>query len=246
MHLKIRSLAPGNGRIPLRRLGRDTSGLALLEFALSLPLILGAGMYALEAANLALANLRVNQIALNLADNASRVGLTSSLSVQQIREWDMNDVIQAARVQGAGIKLTTNGRIIISSLENVQQSYDLVPVQRIHWQRCVGMMSGTGYDSSYGTTSTTAGTDATVGNQGTLAPLGIGNPTALVNAPVGAGVMFIELNFKYTPLVTAYFVGTPRIHYVASFVVRSDKRDYSQIFNPAPTVTPSTCDKYTT
>ncbi|MFW2853153.1 TadE/TadG family type IV pilus assembly protein [Sphingomonas sp. TX0543] len=235
---------PRGARALLHRLASDTSGLALLEFAFSMPLVLGMGMYALEAGNLALANLRVNQIALNLADNASRVGLTSPLSIQQIREWDINDVLQAARVQGSGIGLTSNGRIIISSLENVQQSYDSAPTQRIHWQRCVGLMSGTGYDSSYGTTSAAAGTDATSGNQGTPAPSGMGDPTALVNAPSGAGVMFVELNFKYKPLVTAYFVGIPRIHYVASFVVRSDKRDYAQIYNPTPAAPRSTCDKY--
>lgn len=231
--------------ISLRRLGRDTGGLALLEFALSFPLVLGVGMYAMETANFALVQLKVNQIALNLADNASRIGATNNLSIQQVREWDMNDVIQAARVQGAGIKLTTNGRIIISSLENVQQSYDTAPVQRIHWQRCVGLKSTTGYSSSYGTTSATAGTDATVGNKGLDAPSGMGDPTALVNAPTGVGVMFVELNYQYQPLITGYFLGTPRMHYVASFVVRSEKRDFTQIY-PFTGSTASTCDKYTT
>lgn len=243
MHLTAPSLR--RRRVPLRRLARDTSGLALLEFALSLPVLLGTGMYAIEATNLALTHLKVNQIALNLADNASRVGATNNLSIQQVREWDMNDIIQAARLQGAGIKLTTNGRIIISSLENVQQSYDTTPTQRIHWQRCVGLKTGAGYDSSYGTTSTTAGTDATSGNKGTNAYTGMGDPTARVSAPAGSGVMFVELNYRYQPLVSHYFVGNPRLHYVASFAVRSDKRDYTQIYNPTPTATRSTCDKYT-
>lgn len=96
----------------------------MLEFALALPIVLGIGAYGLEVSNLALLNLRISQIALTLADNASRVGTYSSLSTQQMREVDVNDVLQAARYQGASINLSTNGRIILSSLENVQQSYE--------------------------------------------------------------------------------------------------------------------------
>ena len=133
-----------------RRLARDTSGLALLEFAFSLPLVLMIGLYGLETANQALVNLKISQIALNLADNASRVGLINgSTSVEQLREIDMNDVLQAARNQGDGIQLTTRGRITVSSLENVGGA------QRIHWQRCIGLKSGIGYDSSYGVASRT-------------------------------------------------------------------------------------------
>ena len=59
---------------PLLRLASARSGVAMLEFALALPIVIGVGAYGLEVSNLALLNLRVSQIALNLADNASRVG----------------------------------------------------------------------------------------------------------------------------------------------------------------------------
>ena len=101
-----------------RRLRRDRSGVALMEFALCLPIVLCVGLYGIETANLALINLRVSQIALSLADNASRVGTMSTLNTQQLREVDLNDVLQARALQGTGINLTTNGRIILSSLEN--------------------------------------------------------------------------------------------------------------------------------
>ena len=107
--------------------------------------MLGIGLYGIETANLALINLRVSQIALSLADNASRVGTMSTLNTVQLREVDLNDVLQATRLQGAGIKLTTFGRVTLSSLENPSGT------QNIHWQRCIGLMRGTGYDSSYGT-----------------------------------------------------------------------------------------------
>lgn len=239
-----------------RRLGRDRSGLALLEFAFTLPIVLALGLYGVETANLALCNLRISQIALNLADNASRVG-TTPLALQQLREVDMNDILQAARYQGSGISLTTRGRVIISSLENVKRTYpdgtsDSAPVQRIHWQRCVGQRGGIAadavYNSSYGTAPVAAGTDATQSNAGTPTPSGMGDTGAMVNAPPGAGVIFVEVNYNYKPLISNYLVGTStRLHYVGSFIVR-DNRDFSQIYNPTTTpATPrATCDKYTT
>ena len=228
---------------PLLRLASARSGVAMLEFALALPIVIGVGAYGLEVSNLALLNLRVSQIALNLADNASRVGTYSSLSTQQMREVDVNDVLQAARYQGSSINLSTNGRIILSSLENVQQSYDTAAVQRIHWQRCLGMKSGTGYDSSYGTTTITDGTDATVANDGTLAPSGMGEAGSMVNAPAGYGVMFVEINYLTKPLFGTWLTSPARLHYVASFIVR-DRRDYAQLYNPSSS-TKMPCNLYT-
>jgi Flp pilus assembly protein TadG len=226
-----------------RRLMRDRSGVAMIEFAMAMPLVLGVGCYGLETANLALINLRISQIALALADNASRVGTYSGLTSQQLREVDVNDIFAAARYQGNGINLTTNGRIILSSLENVQQSYDTAAVQRIHWQRCLGAKSGTGYDSTYGTTTTAAGTTATLTNAGTTST-GMGDTGAQVDAPGGSGVMFVEVNYLTKPLFGNWLTSPARIHYVASFIVR-DRRDFSQIFNPGAGATRMTCDKYT-
>lgn len=226
------------------KLRRDRSGVAMLEFAFATPLVLGIGCYGIETANLALINLRVSQIALALADNASRVGTYSTLSTQQLREVDVNDIFAAARYQGAGINLTTNGRIILSSLENVQQSYDTATVQRIHWQRCLGSKSGTGYDSSYGTTTTTAGTTSASGNAGTTAASGMGDTGSMVTAPGGSGVMFVEVNYLTKPLFGNWLTSPARIHYIASFIVR-DRRDFSMIYNPSPTATRMTCNLYT-
>lgn len=230
----------------LARLRHDRSGLALLEFAYGLPLVLAAGLYGIETANLALVNLRISQIALNLADNASRVGLASTLNTTQLRELDVNDVLQAARLQGAGIKLTTYGRVTLSSLENVKQSWDTTSTQgqRIHWQRCIGMKNATGYSSSYGTTGISSGTDSTSATQGTAAPLGMGDAGSMVNAPPDSGVMFVEINYLYQPIVANWLRGNSRIHYVASFIVR-DRRQFAQLFNFSPAATASTCNLFT-
>ncbi|MBN8812712.1 MULTISPECIES: TadE/TadG family type IV pilus assembly protein [Sphingomonas] len=232
-------------RVPalLRRFAAARSGLAMLEFALALPVVLVLGCYGVETANLALANLRVSQLTASLADNGSRMGMMSTASTVQLRELDINNALQAARLQGSALGIGANGRVTLSSLEYVQQSYDTAPVQRIHWQRCFGLKSGTGYDSSYGTASATAGTDATQANAGT-ASAGMGDPGAVVTAPSGSGLIFVEVNYDYQRLFGSSFMGPARLHYVASFIVR-DRRDFSQLFNPAPAATRSTCDKYT-
>ena len=62
----------------LRRLTASRSGVAATEFALSLPLLLTAGLYGVETANQAVMQMRVSQIAVLIADNASRA--SSSLN----------------------------------------------------------------------------------------------------------------------------------------------------------------------
>lgn len=218
-------------------LRRDTSGLALLEFAMAFPVLLALGMYGVDTANMALTNLRLNQIALNLADNASRVGVNSTLSLQQMREVDVNDIFEGARMQGAAINLNANARVILSSLERNASGE-----QRIHWQRCFGARTGVAYESHYGKALNADGSTAT-GNTGPTST-GMGEAGSLVNAPVNnSGVMFVEINYRYTPMFS--WLSSPAdLRYVASFIVR-DPRDFARIYNPSPTATPSYCN-YTT
>ena len=151
----------------------------------------------------------------------------------------MNDVLQAARNQGAGIELTTNGRITVSSLEkNARRALSASTGSAASARK-----RAPNYDSSYGTTTTTAGTDTTAGNAGTLAPSGMGDPGKEVSAPTNGGVMFVEINYDYKPVVGQWLMGTHRMHYIASFIVR-DNRDFAQIYNPSPTATRSTCNLY--
>jgi hypothetical protein len=146
-----------------RLLCRDRSGVALLEFALGFPIVLSAGLYGIEITNLAITHVKVSQIALKLADNMSRMDNAATLSKPQVREADINDAIEAVRDQGQSIRLTTNGRVILSSLE-----YQTGGAEVLHWQRCIGLKSGTGYDSSYGnaTPLATAGTTTNSGDAG--------------------------------------------------------------------------------
>ena len=239
------------------RLASDRRGAALMEFALALPIVLAMGGYGVELGNKAIVNMRISQIALSLADNTSRIGVNNGQAIFQLREGDLNDIFQGARLMGANLKLTTFGRVTVTSVENVQRIFsdgtsDAGNVQRIHWQRCMGGKGGYGtsntpiYDSSYGqaTPLATAGTDTSKANAGVTATTGFGQAPS-VQAPANGGAIFVEINYEYQPLFGSLYASKQIIHYVASFVVR-DRRDFSQIYNPktalGTTPRPSTCD----
>ena len=212
-----------------RRLRSDVSGMAMIEFAYAMPLLLVLGGYGVEMSNVATVNQKISQAALALADNMSRVGAESALSVVQIRESDVNDSFIGLKRQTGTLDLTTNGRVILSSLEQNASGG-----QWIHWQRCIGTKNEA---SAYGTQGT--------GVTGTSF-LGMGSATARVTAPPGAAVMFVEIVYDYRALFGTMFFPQRTIRYEASFVVRDD-RDMSGngIFNPNPTATSSTCGTFT-
>lgn len=207
---------------------RCESGVALIEFAFSMPIILGMGMYGLEVTNYAMTHMQVSQIALALADNASRIGQDSALSLTQFRESDVNDTFEAAKKQAGRMDITTHGRIILSSLERNADGG-----QWIHWQRCVGLRR---YDSSYGVEG-----DGVTGTSLS----GMGPASERITAPDKNAVMFVEINYDYQPLISDTLIGKPKIHYTAAFIVR-DERDLTMIYNPSPAASRATCNKYTT
>jgi Flp pilus assembly protein TadG len=216
-----------------RKLKDDTSGLALIEFGYSLPLLLGLSGYGLELANLANANMRVSQAANALADNISRVGLESALAKTQLRESDINDGLTGVARQSGTMDIGTRGRVIVSSLERNASGG-----QWIHWQRCLGTRN---YASSFGV----AGDGAT----GTSFP-GMGPATARVTAPdAESAVIFVEIIYDYQPIFSTIYINDRQIRFYASYIVR-DKRDLTVnggtgITNPAPAATSYTCDRFT-
>ncbi len=216
----------------LRRLRADRRGVAMLEFALTLPIVVPIGLYAVELCNFGVRQLQLSQTALTLADNASRVGVDTNMATQQLREVDINEIIEGLRLQAGGLQLTTNGRVTISSLEMKNGE------QWIHWQRCAGLKRGAGYDSTFGVEGAggTAGTPFR----------GMGDGMT-VKSPPNSGVIFVEINYDYTPLISSYFIGTRKLKQVASFIVRDNREFGSGITNPVPAAAERmTCDRYTT
>lgn len=202
----------------LARLRDNTSGVAMVEMALGLPLLLSAGLWGTETANFAVTNMRVAQLASQIADNASRIGDTSTLEDRKIYESDINDLIYGAQIQGGtSLSLFDRGRVIISSLEVDEASGN----QYIHWQRCRGAKR---VASSYGVAGDGINRRIT----------GMGPAGEEVTAEPGEAVIFVEVQYDYTPLVSTYLLPRSRtITSIASFTVR-DSRDLTQIYQRDP------------
>lgn len=195
-----------------RRLRRSTSGVAMVEFAIAMPFFLGVGMYGIETANLAQTNMRVAQLAIHLADNASRIGDTSTLENRKVYESDINDVFLGSNLQAGRLNFYSHGRAVISSLE-VDPDTDN---QYIHWQRCKGRKA---FVSAYGGEG--AGLDGSLP--------GMGPPGEEAIALDGDAVIYVELSYDYQPLISDVFTTISEIKSSASFTVR-DKRDLTGLY----------------
>ena len=202
----------------LPRLASCRSGVAAIEFALTLPFLLGTGLVGLDVANRAIISAQVSQLAAQIADNASRIGDTSTLQNRKIYEQDIDDLLKGAALQGGSrLDLFEHGRVIISSLEVVPNTDSQ---QYIHWQRCAGKKL---HVSSYGL----EGDGLTSGING------MGPPGSEVWSFPGEAVIFVEVSYDYQSLVGPHFGLGGEIASTASFTVRDD-RDLSQIYQRDP------------
>lgn len=225
MHMNrlLRRAAVAVRRVRRHAFVRDARATVLIEMAFCIPLLVLLGLGGLEMANLTLANTRISQIGLSVADNASRIAVGSSLSLPRVREVDINEVFTGAEQQAGNLNLRERGRIILSSLERNTTDDG----QWIHWQRCFGELD---VESSYG--------DAGDGATGDDFP-GMGPEGEEVTAPPGSAVMFVEIVYDYEPLVYGNWLGPRTIRSTAAFNIR-EGRDTSQIY-PVAGVTASTC-----
>jgi hypothetical protein len=216
------------GRKHLKRLVRSTSGVAMIEFAIGAPMVLVAGLWGAETANYAMVNMRVSQLATQLADNASRIGDATTLQNRKIYEFDINDILYAAQVQSGSLDLYRNGRVIVSQVEREDNGLG-VGKHYMKWQRCRGAKAK---DSEYG-------------SEGDRLPNGIGPSSAKVYAEPDDALIFVEVYYDYQPLVSPAFVSNRQISAIATFVVRDD-RDRNQIYqrDPLNRDPVQTCSKY--
>lgn len=199
----------------LRWLRRNTRATALMETAFLLPVVLLVGLGGMELTNLAIANMRVGQLAASLADNASRIAADEGTPRPVVREIDINELLAVTVQNGAGLDLENHGRVILSSLETAPGTGD----QWIHWQRCAGKKIVT---SAYGDEGTQGGLFTGMGKSGEQ-----------VAAEPGLAIMFVEIIYDYQPLVGEQWIGKRTLNYSASFMVRDD-RDLTGVYNPEP------------
>lgn len=185
----------------LRRLARSRSGVALTEFAFALPIFVTLLFGGLEIINLVMAHMRVNQVAITVADNAGRVR-------QGIDEADIYEVFAGADLVG-GSDFAQKGRVILSSLEPNGESGSKAG-QMINWQRCHGSLSVT---PRYGTQGKGR-------NDSSLAS-GLGPSGSEIKAADGTAVMFVEVSYRYTPQILPSIVTNGMdLRYESAFNVR--------------------------
>tara|TARA_R110000868_G_scaffold155062_3_gene381474 strand:+ start:2968 stop:3642 length:675 start_codon:yes stop_codon:yes gene_type:complete len=210
-----------------KRLFTDHAGMAVIEFAISLPFVVLVTMGGAELTNYTTTKMRMSQIALMVADNASRVGTGTVLSNKTISEKQINDLLTGAGLQADKLKLFTKGRVIIRSLQPGATATQYV----VQWERCKGM-------KSYTPTTYPAATPTT---QHTIS----GNPFK-VTPPSNGAVIFVEIVYDYQPLLGSQFIDISEIRETAAMTVR-DNRDYAGgtngIYN-AEGVTASSCSVY--
>jgi len=194
-----------------RRLLRDNSGVSMVEFALVLPVLLTLGLYGAEVANMATTKMKVSQIALTVADNASRLGQTDNSGITPtVTETDVDALLAGALQQGESIGLEAKGRVILTSLE----FDDVTNGQFISWQRCIG---DDATESAYGNDGDKNGI-----NGPTIT--GMGSGTTQATAQSGSAVMFVEVFFTYESLFdTPFGSGDGVFNQEAAFLIRDDR-----------------------
>ena len=190
-------------------LRRDCSGVAFLEFALSLPFVVGTTMAAAELTNFTTTKMRISQVALHLADDGSRIGTGDLLSTKQITETHINDLMVGADLQAGALGLYRHGRVILSSLEPVANP-NPTDRYRVRWQRCRGSKSWSSHHGVQGDTNLTG----LVLNGQTL------------KAPASGAIIYVEVAYDYQPIIGARWLNMGPIVETAAMSVR-DNREFS-------------------
>ena len=190
-----------NGRKPVA-LQSDDSGVALTEFALTLPLFLILIMGGLEVTNLALVHLRLNHMAEATADNASRVG-------SQMDENDIAEIFAGLQREGTSIDFANKGDVVLSSVQDNGETDSKKKGQTIRWQRCLGKKKT---PPAYGKEGK--------GKSDNALKNGIGPPGHQVAAQPGTAIMFAEVTYDYQPMIFAEIFGSRQLRYESAFNVR--------------------------
>lgn len=185
----------------VRRILASQKGVAMVEFAFAVPILIFATLAGLELTNLMAVHMRLTQIAMTVADNAGRVNTS-------IDEANIYEVFAGAELIGANLDFANKGRIVLSSLEPNGLTGSSAG-QMINWQRCHGSLPIAPKYGYQGTGRTNA----------SLAS-GMGPANNRITAESGTAVMFVELTYRYTPLIFAGIGGQRDIRYERAMNVR--------------------------
>lgn len=205
--MQLSRILPKRMATAARRLPADRSGVALIEFAFALPLLLTIGLAGTETANYAIVTLRINQLAMLAADNAARVRASMD-------ETDVNEVMVGMRFAGSGILFGDRARVIVSDIEsNGAGGY------KITWQRCFGAKNVTSTFGAEGTGG--SGTSSANALRYGITPTGPGTATTAGTVPTTNGALIVaEVRYTYVPLVASMFMANRELRATQTFPVR--------------------------
>ncbi len=178
----------------LRAIRRQQAGVALIEFALGLPVLIMILMGGMELLNLVVAHQKVSRIATTTADLAARYRAS-------IDEADIGTLMLGAQLSAQGIDFAGDGRIILSSItRNVDDDGHW-----IRWQRCDGGLSSA--ESEIGEENE-GKDDASIADIEGLA----------IQAP--SNVMYAEVTYLYKPEYAPWLISEREIRYRSAFIAR--------------------------
>ena len=208
----------------VRRLRTDVRGLAMIEFAISAPVLITLGLAGAEVTHMAVAVMRVNQISTAISDNVARVR-------DSIDESDVNEALLSAKFIGTGLAFNANGRVVVSSVEPNGQAGTKAG-QYIRWQRCTGALNAPESQPKYGAEGK-GQNDASLPYMGTS--------TRQIAAGSGSSLIFVEVTYRYQPLVSSRFFGTPILRSESVYNVRERN---TQVLGSAAGTAASVCTTY--
>lgn len=202
----------------------DRRGLAMIEFAMALPVLLALALTGLETTSYAIATMQVHQIATGVADNVARVR-------DSISDGDVNEALLSANLIGKGIDFGSRGRVVVSSVSSNGLTGSKAG-QWIRWQRCSGALNNSDSQPRYGTEDK-GKTDNSLKFMGTA-------PRQIAASGTNS-LIFVEVTYTYKPVVGDAILGSRTIRSEAVYSVR--ERNDENIQSVAG-VTARTCNTY--
>lgn len=189
---------------------RAKDAVSTIEFALVLPVFIILGMYGAEIAWMNASALEASQVAIALADNASRLGQTDNSGVTPtITGPDIDSVLSGAIAEGQNIGLAGDGRVVLSSLE----VHPVTGKQYLHWQQCKGSLQK---NSSHGKPDLTGSALSAIAS-------GMQIGGGKITAPANSAVMVAEVWYRHKGLFGTMFIQPITIHEEAAVIVRDNR-----------------------
>lgn len=158
---------------------RDRRAIAMLEFALMLPLFLGFMLTAIEFGNYIMANNRVQRLAAMSADLVAQSG-TGDIG---IGEGQIYDLFSALDLTARPYDLRNDGRIVITGIRGTDLDSNGTTENRILWQR---------FDGGYVV-------PPQVGCSKTVAIATLPNGRQL---PLGEILFHVQVTYRYRPIMS--------------------------------------------